>query len=88
MTQTQQAALRSFLTTLITTFLALVPVAAVVEGDFTWAGTALLSAFVAAARTVVAALDPGNTSFGFGAVAGAVLDEVAPESEDDSATSE
>lgn len=88
MTQTQQAALRSFLTTLITTFLALVPVASVVEGDFTWAGAALLSAFVASARTVVAALDPGNTSFGFGAVANAVIDEVASETEDDSVASE
>ena len=68
MTVTQKAALRSFLTTLLTTFLTLIPVASVVDGDFAWVGPAVLAAVVASVRTLVAALDPGNTSFGVGAV--------------------
>lgn len=64
MTVTQKAALRSFLTTLLVTFLASIPVASVVDGDFAWLAPAAFAAVVAAVRTVIAALDPGNLSFG------------------------
>jgi len=60
------AYVRSFLTTLAATFLSLIPVAAVLEGDFTWAGAAVTSAVVAGLRTLLAALDPGMPLFGNG----------------------
>lgn len=60
------AAVRSFLTTLAATFLSLIPVAAVLEGDFTWAGAAITSAVVAGLRTLLAALDPGQPLYGIG----------------------
>jgi hypothetical protein len=58
------AYIRSFLTTAAATFLSLIPVAAVLEGDFTWAGAAVTSAVVAALRTLLAALDPQMPLFG------------------------
>jgi len=59
-------AIRSAITTFLTTLLGLIPVAALVDGDFTWAGAAVTAAIISAVRTAVAALDPGNTSFGIG----------------------
>jgi heme/copper-type cytochrome/quinol oxidase subunit 4 len=67
MSDSTKAALRSFLTTFLSVLLALVPVAAVVEGDFTWVTAALVSAATAALRTVLAALDPGMALYGVGA---------------------
>ena len=67
MSDQTKAALRSFLTTLLATFLTLIPVAAVVEGDFTWLVAALASAALAAVRTLLAALDPGMDLYGVGA---------------------
>ena len=61
------AAVRSFLTTLAATFLSLIPVAAVLDGDFTWASAAITSAVVAGLRTLLASLDPGMPLFGVGA---------------------
>lgn len=62
--QAWQAAARSFVTTLVATFLAAVPVAAVSQGDFSWAVAAGVAALVASLRTVLAALDPGQPLFG------------------------
>ena len=67
MTPQIKSAIRSFLTTFIGALLALVPVAAVVEGDFTWVTAALVSAATAALRTLLAALDPGQPLYGVGA---------------------
>lgn len=60
---------RSFLTTFAVTFLSAVPIAALSALDFSWAPTAGLAAGVAAVRTAIAALDPGNSTFGIGATA-------------------
>ena len=57
---------RSALTTFITTLLSLIPVAAIVDGDFTWAVAAITAAVIAAVRTTVAALDPGQPLYGIG----------------------
>ena len=43
---------RSALTTFLTTLLSLIPVAAIVDGDFTWAGAAITAAVIAGAREV------------------------------------
>ena len=59
-----KSAIRSFLTTFVATFLAAVPIGALVEGDFAWAEIALASGVVAGLRTVIAALDPGMPLFG------------------------
>ena len=59
-----KAAARSFITTFVATFLAAVPVAAAVQGDFTWVEVAVASALVAGLRTVLAALDPAMPLFG------------------------
>ena len=67
MTPQMKAAIRSFLTTFIATLLTLIPVTSVVEGDFQWAGPALMSAGLAAVRTLLAALDPGMGLYGIGA---------------------
>jgi len=66
MPDSTKAALRSFLTTFLATLITLVPVAAVVEGDFTWVTAALASAALAGVRTLLAALDPGMTLYGVG----------------------
>ncbi len=58
--------IRSALTTFITTLLSLIPVAALVDGDFTWTGAAITAAVIAAVRTTVAALDPGQPLYGIG----------------------
>ena len=58
--------LRSALTTFVVTFIGLVPLTALVGGDTSWATSAAVSALLAAVRTVVASLDPNNTSFGIG----------------------
>jgi len=58
---------RSALTTFIVTFIGLVPVTALVGGDTTWVASAATAAILATVRTVVAAIDPGNTSYGIGA---------------------
>ena len=57
---------RSALTTFIVTFIGLVPVTALVGGDTTWVTSAATAAILATLRTLVAAIDPGNTSFGVG----------------------
>jgi heme/copper-type cytochrome/quinol oxidase subunit 4 len=61
-----KAAVRSFATTFISVFLTLIPVAAVVEGDFQWLGTAAVASLTAAVRTLLAALDPGQPLYGTG----------------------
>lgn len=61
---------RSALTTFITTLLSLIPVAAIVDGDFTWAGAAITAAVIAAVRTTVAALDPNMPLYGVGSTEG------------------
>lgn len=61
-----KAMIRSFVTTLVSTFLAAVPVAALTQGDFSWAVAAGVSALVAAIRTTIAAVDPGMPLFGNG----------------------
>ena len=66
MTPQMKSAIRSFLTTFLSVLLTLIPVAAVVEGDFTWATAALVSALTAALRTLLAALDPGQPLYGLG----------------------
>lgn len=58
--------LRSALTTFIVTFIGLVPVTALVGGDTTWVTSAATAAILATLRTLVAAIDPGNTSYGIG----------------------
>lgn len=58
---------RSALTTFIVTFIGLVPVTALVGGDTTWITAAATAAVLATLRTIVAAIDPGNTSYGIGA---------------------
>ncbi len=58
---------RSAVTTFIVTFIGLVPVTALVGGDTTWITAAVTAAVLATLRTLVAAVDPGNTSFGIGA---------------------
>lgn len=58
--------IRSALTTFLATLLGLIPVASVVEGDFTWAGAAITAAVIAAVRTTLAALDPGQPLYGIG----------------------
>jgi hypothetical protein len=60
--------LRSAATTFITAFIALVPLSAIANNDFGWAKSAAISAALTAIRTIVAYLDPGNTSYGIGAV--------------------
>lgn len=60
------AALRSALTTFLVTLISLVPVSALVGGDVSWAQSALVAAGLAALRTLVAAVDPGQTSYGIG----------------------
>lgn len=64
MSDQYKAALRSFATTFLTVFVAAVPLAAALEGDFTWAGAAASAALVSALRTLVAALDPGQPLYG------------------------
>ncbi len=67
MTPQLKAAIRSFLTTFLATLITLVPVTSVVEGEFQWLGPALMSAGLAAVRTLLAALDPGMGLYGVGA---------------------
>ena len=61
------AMIRSAVTTFVVTLIGLVPVAALVGGDTSWVTAAVTAAVLATLRTIVAALDPGNTSFGVGA---------------------
>lgn len=58
--------LRSALTTFVTSFIALVPLSALASNDFSWVQSAAISAALTAIRTVVAYIDPNNTSFGVG----------------------
>ena len=58
---------RSALTTFIVTFIGLVTVTALVGGDTTWITAAATAAVLATLRTLVAAIDPNNTSYGIGA---------------------
>ena len=60
------AAARSFATTFLAVFLTLVPVAAVVDGNWEWVSSALVASLVAAVRTLLAALDPGMGLYGVG----------------------
>jgi hypothetical protein len=67
MTPQIKSAIRSFLTTFLATLITLIPVTSVVDGEFQWVGPALMSAGLAAVRTLLAALDPGMNLFGVGA---------------------
>ncbi len=58
--------LRSALTTFVVSFVALVPLSALASSDFSWVQSAAISAALTTIRTVVAYLDPSNTSFGVG----------------------
>lgn len=72
--------IRSALTTFVVTFIGLVPVSALVGGDTTWITAAVTAAILATLRTLVAAIDPGNTSYGIGApVDVPVMDTVQPD---------
>lgn len=67
-----KAALRSAVTTFVTTFVGLIPLATVISGghiDLTWVGSAAVAAGLAAIRTLIAWVDGGNTSFGAGYLA-------------------
>jgi len=57
---------RSALTTFVTSFIALVPLSALANQDFSWVQSALIAAALTTIRTVVAYLDPKNTAFGNG----------------------
>lgn len=71
---------RSALTTFVTAFVALVPLSAVVSRDFSWVQSAAIAAALATLRTIVAALDPGNTAYGVGSpVEVPVLDSEQPD---------
>ena len=59
---------RSAFTTFIVTLIGLVPVASIVGGDFSWIQSAVVAAALAAVRTLVAYIDPGNTAFGAGSI--------------------
>ena len=58
--------LRSAVTTFATAFIALIPLSALASNDFSWVQSAAIAAALTAIRTVVAYLDPKNTSFGIG----------------------
>ena len=60
--------LRSFLTTFGATFLTVAGgyIANVVQGDFSWWTSAAVAGAVAALRTVIAYLDPGQPLYGNG----------------------
>jgi hypothetical protein len=66
MTQLARIA-RSFITTYLGTFLALVPLEALASGSVDWVAQAALAALVGALRTVLAILDPGQTYYGINA---------------------
>lgn len=55
--------IRSALTTFLASFLALIPLA---PGDVKWVQPALIAAAITTLRTLVAYIDPGNTSYGLG----------------------
>lgn len=59
--------IRSALTTFLVTLIGLVPISALVDGDVSWAQSAIAAAALATVRTLVAYIDPGNTAFGYGA---------------------
>lgn len=59
--------IRSAVTTFVTSFIALVPLSALANQDFSWLQSALIAAALTTVRTVVAYLDPKNTAFGNGA---------------------
>lgn len=61
-----QPVVRSAVTTFLATLLATVPLQAIVTADVAVVGPLALAALLAALRTAVAYLDPGNTSFGVG----------------------
>ena len=56
----------SFATTFVVTFVALIPLASALDGDFSWVPAAAGAAVTAAARTLVAALNPKSTAYGIG----------------------
>ena len=62
--------LRSALTTFATVLIGLVPVSALLDGDISWAQSALAAAALAGLRTLFAALDPGQPLYGVGAEVG------------------
>ena len=70
---------RSAVTTFITSFIALIPLSALASNDFSWVQSAAIAAALTAIRTVVAYLDPKNTSFGLGS--DVAVEEVAVEEE-------
>jgi hypothetical protein len=76
------AAARSFATTFVSVFVASVPVAALLSGDWSWVQAAAASALIAALRTVIAALDPGQPLYGVGVSAPAAPVVVDPFVED------
>ena len=57
---------RSAVTTFITSFIALIPLSALASNDFSWVQSSAIAAALTAIRTVVAYIDPKNTSFGIG----------------------
>ena len=70
--------LRSAGTTFVTAFIALVPLSALASSDFSWVQSAAISAALTAIRTVVAYLDPNNTSFGLSSDGYAADSDEAP----------
>ena len=58
------AALRSFVTTFLATAVALLPVSDLLNSDYDFVPVVLGSALVAALRTTLAALDPGQPLYG------------------------
>jgi hypothetical protein len=66
---------RSALTTFIVTLIGLVPMSAVLNNDFSWVQSAAIAAALAAVRTLVAYIDPNNTSFGMGSDTGVATSE-------------
>jgi hypothetical protein len=66
---------RSALTTFIVTLIGLVPMSAVLNNDFSWVQSAAIAAALAAIRTLVAYIDPNNTSFGIGSDTGEATSE-------------
>lgn len=75
-----KAALRSFVTTFASVFIGSVPVAALLQNDWSWAQAAVASALVAALRTVIAALDPAQPLYGAGSAP--VIEDPEPVLED------
>lgn len=75
-----KSTIRSCITTFLATLLVSIPVTAL-SGDLEWVGPAVLASLVAAARTLLAIIDPGNKTFGIGS--GSVSADVEVEGSDE-----